>query len=66
MNGSDMQKEIDKLDVVIQELHQDLDGAIRLRQVWRDRPAESLTPYFEVDAAHWDKIPLEMGVSHST
>ena len=58
MNESDMQKEIDKLDVVIQELRQDLDGAIRLRQVWKDRLAECAPSYFEVDAAHWEDISL--------
>ncbi|MDA8114231.1 MAG: hypothetical protein M0Z43_05845 [Acidithiobacillus sp.] len=58
MNGSDMQKEIDKLDVVIQELRQDLDGAMRLRQVWKDRLAECAPPYSEVDAAHWEDISL--------
>ncbi len=58
MNGSDMQKEIDKLDVVIQELRQDLDGAMRLRQACQDRLAECASSYFEVDAAHWDDISL--------
>ncbi|UBU63555.1 hypothetical protein LDB30_06060 [Acidithiobacillus ferrooxidans] len=56
MNKLDMQKEIDKLDVVIQDLRQDLDGAIRLRQVWKDRLAECTPSFFEVDAAHWDEI----------
>jgi len=56
MNEIDMQKEIDKLDVVIQELRQDLDGALRLRQVWKDRLTECAPSYFEVDAAHWEDI----------
>ncbi|MBU2773372.1 hypothetical protein HMI48_05470 [Acidithiobacillus ferrooxidans] len=58
MNGSDMQKEIDKLDVVIQELRQDLDGAMRLRQVWKDRLSECAPSYYEVDASHWEDIAL--------
>lgn len=44
--------------VVIQELRQDLDGAMRLRQVWKDRLAECAPSYFEVDAAHWDDLSL--------
>jgi hypothetical protein len=53
MIESDMQREIDTLDVVIMELRQDLNGAIRLRQVWENRLAECMTlPYFAVDAAH--------------
>ncbi len=59
MNGSDMQKEIDKLDVVIQELRQDLDGATRLRQVWKDRLSECAPSYYEVDASHWEDIALQ-------
>ena len=58
MIESDIQREIDNLNVVIMELRQDLDGAIRLRQVWKDRLAECAPSYFEVDAAHWDDLSL--------
>ncbi|MBU2852933.1 hypothetical protein [Acidithiobacillus ferriphilus] len=58
MIESDIQREIDNLNVVIMELRQDLDGAMRLRQVWKERLAELVSPYSEVDAAHWEDISL--------
>ncbi len=56
MIESELQREIDTLDVVIMELRQDLDVAMCLRQVWENRLAEHAPPYFEVDAAHWDNL----------
>ena len=58
MSPLELQKEIDKLDVVIRELRQDLDGALLLRRVWMARLAETASPCYEVDAAHWDRCEV--------
>ncbi|MDA8379199.1 MAG: hypothetical protein M0Z50_19590 [Planctomycetia bacterium] len=58
MNTPDLQEKLHGLDVIIQELHQDLGNAMRLRQACLDRLAECAPLYIEVDAAHWEDISL--------